>query len=181
MVRAYNFFKEILRKTRREDRRYTGGTRPEGGGIRLSEQQSIAQNLDEKECRGTGSNCRHLVFQTSALPLSYLGITHILYQSCGGFSNLDYLRSTFARVLATRCIVLQTYATLNLRPYLASNLKTGSILRERCENIKIVACSATIFVNTPSSVLTGHLPPHGEDAHFNAPSTWRERVARSAG
>lgn len=78
MVRACNFFKEILRKTRREDRRYTGGTRPEGGGIRLSEQQSIAQNLDEKECRGTGSNCRHLVFQTSALPLSYLGITCIL-------------------------------------------------------------------------------------------------------
>ncbi len=37
------------------------------------------KNIDKKECRGTGSNCRHLVFQTSALPLSYLGITYILY------------------------------------------------------------------------------------------------------
>ncbi len=31
--------------------------------------------------------------------------------------------------------------------------------------------------NSPSSVLTGHLPPHGEAANFIAPSTWRERVA----
>ena len=55
----------------------TGGTRPQGGGIRPSLQQRRAANYEEKECRGTGSNCRHLVFQTSALPLSYLGITHI--------------------------------------------------------------------------------------------------------
>ncbi len=34
----------------------------------------------------------------------------------------------------------------------------------------------TLLNNTPSSVPTGHLPPHGEDAHFNAPSTWRERA-----
>ncbi len=34
----------------------------------------------------------------------------------------------------------------------------------------------TVLNNTPSSVLTGHLPPHGEAAHFNAPSTWRERA-----
>ncbi len=32
------------------------------------------------------------------------------------------------------------------------------------------------FNNTPSSALTGHLPPHGEAAHFNAPSTPRERA-----
>ncbi len=35
----------------------------------------------------------------------------------------------------------------------------------------------TYFNNTPSSVLTGHLPPQGEASHFNAPSTLRERVA----
>ncbi len=34
----------------------------------------------------------------------------------------------------------------------------------------------TLLNNTPSSVPTGHLPPHGEAAHFNAPSTWRERA-----
>ncbi len=35
----------------------------------------------------------------------------------------------------------------------------------------------TLLNNTPSSVLTGHLPPHGEAANLNAPSTWRDRVA----
>ncbi len=34
----------------------------------------------------------------------------------------------------------------------------------------------TLLNNTPSSVLTGHLPPHGEAAHFNALSTLRERA-----
>ncbi len=33
-----------------------------------------------------------------------------------------------------------------------------------------------ILNNTPSSVLTGHLPPYGEAAHFNVPSTSRERA-----
>ncbi len=37
--------------------------------------------------------------------------------------------------------------------------------------------SVIILLNTSSSALTGHLPPHGEVAHFNAPSTWREGVA----
>src|SRR5207237_329469 len=36
-------------------------------------QERRVQGVDSKWCRGTGSNCRHLVFQTSALPLSYLG------------------------------------------------------------------------------------------------------------
>ncbi len=35
----------------------------------------------------------------------------------------------------------------------------------------------TLLNNTPSSVPTGRLSPHGEVTHFNAPSTWRERVA----
>ncbi len=30
--------------------------------------------------------------------------------------------------------------------------------------------------NSPSSVPTGHLPPHGKAAHFNTPSTSRERA-----
>ncbi len=34
----------------------------------------------------------------------------------------------------------------------------------------------TLLNNTPSSVPTGHLPPHGEVTSFNAPSTWRERA-----
>ena len=45
---APEFFKEILRKTRREDRRYTVRSCPEGRGIRLSEQQSYALNWEEK-------------------------------------------------------------------------------------------------------------------------------------
>ncbi len=32
------------------------------------------------------------------------------------------------------------------------------------------------FNNTPSSALTGHLPPHGEATHYDAPSTLRERA-----
>ncbi len=35
----------------------------------------------------------------------------------------------------------------------------------------------TLLNNTSSSVPTGQLSPHGEATHFNAPSTWRERVA----
>ncbi len=33
----------------------------------------------------------------------------------------------------------------------------------------------TNFIS-PSSILTGHLPPHGEAANLNVPSTWRERA-----
>ncbi len=35
----------------------------------------------------------------------------------------------------------------------------------------------TLLNNTPSSVPTGRFSPQGEVTHFNAPSTWRERVA----
>ena len=49
------------------------------------------------------------------------------------FPYLAYLRPTFTRLPATLRVVLQTYATFNLRPYLVSNLKTGEDLRStRC-------------------------------------------------
>ena len=34
----------------------------------------------ENTCRGTDSNCRHLLFQSSALPLSYLGLPCIILE-----------------------------------------------------------------------------------------------------
>ncbi len=45
------------------------------------------------------------------------------------------------------------------------------------EDPRLQASGMTINLNVfPSSIFTGHFPPHGEAAHFNAPSTWRKRA-----
>ncbi len=45
------------------------------------------------------------------------------------------------------------------------------------ENPRLQSSGMTTNLNnSPSSVLTGHLPPHGEIANFNVPSTWRDRT-----
>ncbi len=50
------------------------------------------------------------------------------------------------------------------------------VLNQTCHSRGMLLGITLNFNTPPSSVLTGHLLPHGEAARFNAPSTWRERA-----
>ncbi len=65
----------------------------------------------------------------------------------------------------------------NIIPELISGSSTHAVTKQQTLNTLKKFQGSSNLIISPSSVLTGHLPPHGEASHFNAPSTSRERVA----